>query len=150
MPDGSAVEEVFTVDTSAIDIAIDATGGKFYWTERFTHSIHRANLDGTNVEEIAIVDIADPFSIELDAAAGKMYWTSEANPGRVRRANLDGTDVEDLATTVDGVFFAHGIALSLAVETPIPAVSQWGMIVMALLVSCAATLILPRRHRDHA
>ncbi|MCH8967218.1 MAG: hypothetical protein IID43_06030, partial [Planctomycetes bacterium] len=32
----------------------------------------------------------------------------------------------------------------------IRAVSQWGMIVMALLVSCAATLILPRRHRAHA
>ena len=74
-----------------------AFGQKMYWAEIQSDSIKRANLDGSNVEEL-VSGLADPLGIALDAAAGKMYWT-DTGFGSITRANLDGSDVEDLVTT---------------------------------------------------
>jgi uncharacterized protein YjbI with pentapeptide repeats len=87
--------------------------GKMYWTDRSTHKIQRANLDGTNVEDL-ITGLNDPINIALDVAAGKMYWGNQDSPPpvKIQRANLDGTNVEDLVTT--GVSDPIGIALDVA------------------------------------
>ena len=57
------------------------------------------------------------------------------------RANLDGSDaVEILSGTVRA---NPGIALDL--RKPIPAVSEWGLVLLTLTLLTAATLILHRR-----
>ena len=75
----------------------------------------RANLDGTNIEDLVTTGLSRPEDIELDVASGKMYWT---NPGRskIQCANLDGSHVEDLVTT--GLSSPVGIALGIP-QTPL-------------------------------
>ena len=48
--DGSDIENLFTDVCSPIGIALDVPGGQMYWTSGC--KIQRANLDGSNVEEL--------------------------------------------------------------------------------------------------
>ena len=92
----------------------DAGAGKMYWTDWVTEKIQRANLDGTQVEELVMglgESEAEPYGLALDLAGGKMYWT-DVELGKIRRANLDGSGVEELVTS--GVFGPAGLALDLA------------------------------------
>ena len=82
-------------------LALDVAGGKMYWTDRhLSDKIQRANLDGSEVEDLvtpATSGLAHSRrdGLALDVGAGKMYWTERA-PGRIQRANLDGSDIEDV------------------------------------------------------
>lgn len=71
---------------------------KIYWSQLGTRTIQRANLDGSNVEDIITLDGFNPNGIALDQGAGKIYW-SRSFFGRgsgIQRANLDGSQVEDV------------------------------------------------------
>ena len=85
--------------------------GKMYWTNRgFGTQIQRADLDGSNVEDLITTETGVPDGIALDLTEGKMYWTSRV--GEIRRANLDGSNAEHLIT--EAVKFPQGIALDVA------------------------------------
>ncbi|MDE2736451.1 MAG: DUF5050 domain-containing protein [Gemmatimonadota bacterium] len=85
--------------------------GKIYWTNRvFGTQIQRADLDGSNVEDLVTTATGVPDGIALDLTEGKMYWTSRV--GEIRRANLDGSNAEHLIT--EAVKFPQGIALDVA------------------------------------
>ena len=74
------------------------------------HKIRRANLDGTNIQDLVnIGNIGEVYAdnLTLDVIAGKMYWGEHATR-KIRSANLDGANVEDLLTGVNG---PEGIAL---------------------------------------
>ena len=58
--------------------------------------IQRANLDGSNIEDLVTQGLSGPAGIALDVAGGKMYWTNDWSTGKIQRANLDGSNVEDL------------------------------------------------------
>ena len=84
-----------------------------YWTDVQTFKIQRANLDGTNVQDLVVTSLIRPDGIALDIAGGKMYWTATAWApapplNKIQRANLDGTDVEDLLVNVGA---GEGIAV---------------------------------------
>ena len=80
-----------------------------YWTDWDTNKIQRANLDGSNVEDI-VTGLLSPIGIALDVAAGKMYWTDRSR-NKIQRANLDGSNIEDI---VSGLHIPWGIALDVA------------------------------------
>lgn len=84
------------VDLSISGIALDLAAGKIYWSESNPGRIRRANLDGSNLEDI-LTGLQEPLWITTDVENMKIYWT-ERGAGKIRRANLDGTDVEDLFT----------------------------------------------------
>ena len=93
--------------------AIDTKGAQIYWTDigksrDWTHSIRRANLDGTNAQDL-VTGLGRPASIALDVAGGKMYWT-DIDQDKIWRANLDGTNAQDLVT---GLGHPAGIALDV-------------------------------------
>jgi len=92
-------------------IALDTAAGKMYWTDYYMDKIQRANLDGSDVEELVISGLSEPRGIALDTAASKMYWTDEGTD-KIKRANLDGTSVEALITS--GLSRPRGIALDIA------------------------------------
>ena len=79
-----------------------------YWTDSawaggISRKIRRANLDGSNVQDL-VTGIDHPIGLALDVSAGKMYWTDRNNKelnlrSRIQRANLDGTNIETLVTT---------------------------------------------------
>ena len=70
---------------------------KMYWIDEGTNKIRRANLDGSQVEDV-LARLPDPSGIAMDVAAGKIYW-SDRETDRIQRANLDGSEVEDLVTS---------------------------------------------------
>ena len=81
-----------------------------YWTD-WDGMLQRANLDGTNVEDI-VTGLGGPRGVDLDISEGKIYWASSMNTTsrKIYRANLDGSNVQDLLTADN----AHGIALDVA------------------------------------
>jgi DNA-binding beta-propeller fold protein YncE len=109
--DGTGLEAVVTGLGSARDIALDVAGLKMYWTDRGTQKIQRANLDGTDLEDLVSSGLVDPLGIALDIAGSKMYWT-DFGTAKIQRANLNGTGVEDLVTA--GLSIPNGIALDVA------------------------------------
>ena len=86
---------------------------KIYWTDWGTDKIQRANLDGSQVEDLITTGLSSPSGIALDVERGKMYWTDSPLFGtsKIQRANLNGSNVEDLITT--GVRTPLGIALDV-------------------------------------
>ena len=114
--DGSNIETL--VDTSegdprpgpdarrwCVGIAVDAAGGKFYWTQKGDDNagqgrIFRANIElprgGTpaNRQDIELLydDLPEPIDLDLDVAHRLMYWTDRGDPPRgntVNRASMD-------------------------------------------------------------
>ena len=86
-----------------------------YWTDTGTNKIQRANLDGSQVEDV-LTGLSVPVGLALDVAAGKLYWThagfwSDTGTGEIQRANLDGSHVEDLVTA--GLSALYGLALDV-------------------------------------
>ena len=71
------------------------TAGAIYWTDWDTNKIQRANLNGSNVQDLVTTGLGSPYGIALDVAAGKMYW-ADAGTAKIQRANLDGSNIQNL------------------------------------------------------
>jgi len=120
-------QEVLLDSTSGIvnpwGIALDVAGGKMYWTNYGIDKIMRADLDGSNVEDVLTSGLNGPMGIALDVAGGKMYFcntgASMTGEGYIQRANLDGSGVETLLTGLD---YCEFIALD---DTPDISLSGW-------------------------
>ena len=99
--------------TAEIPVTITRDQDLFiYWTDYGTDKIQRANLDGSNVQDLVTKGLNSfQDGIALDVAGGKMYWT-DYGTDKIQRANLDGSNVQDLVTT--GLEFPNGIALDVA------------------------------------
>ena len=98
--EGRVIEDVLvSLPSSPSTIAVDAAGGKLYWTDIPSQIIKRSDLDGSN-EEILIVSDGTPWGIAVDNQHGKIYWTDRKRDlsDKIKRANLDGTEIEDLVT----------------------------------------------------
>ena len=81
---------------NAMNIAVDASNGKVYWTEKTGGSsgtINSANLDGTSVTELTSI-LSVPMGITVDATGNNLYWTNAR--GRIQRANLDGSGIQNV------------------------------------------------------
>ena len=98
-----------------------AGASKMYLAVSTTRTIQRANLDGSQLEELTryIGPGRGGFSdIVLDVAAGKMYWSvhdaDNDGSGRIQRANLDGSQMENLIAGSPGSRRPSGLALDVA------------------------------------
>ena len=100
-----------------LTLPLNVLAQKMYWLDEDRDKIQRANLDGSNIEDLvtAADGLVDPESIALDVAGGKVYWTDKVqcneDAGKIQRANLDGSNVETLIT---GLTCPEGIALDVA------------------------------------
>lgn len=76
-----------------------------YWTEwgdgAAIGKVSRANLDGTDEEELIMIPNGLLKGMALDLVQGKMYWT-DCTFSKIQRANLDGSLVEDLVAPTIG------------------------------------------------
>ena len=105
------------LQTREVLVTFNSSGGngggvppKLYWTDWSTDKIQRANLDGSNIEDL--VTAVSPLAIALDVGRGKMYWTDNGTD-KIQRANLDGSNVEDLILITTGLESPVGIALDV-------------------------------------
>jgi low density lipoprotein receptor-related protein 5/6 len=62
---GSNVQTIIQEIDEANGIAIDPLDGRIYWPELATHRIQRANLDGTDVQDV-ITGLNTPTTVGLD------------------------------------------------------------------------------------
>ena len=88
---------------NAMNIAVDASNGKVYWTEKTGGSsgtINSANLDGTSVTELTSI-LSVPMGIAVDATGSKPYWTNAR--GRIQSANLDGSGIQNVVQDLSGL-----------------------------------------------
>ena len=88
-------------------IALDLQEDRMYWVDKWTNTIRRSGLDGSQVEDL-VAEVESPEDIALDLAAEKMYW-AEGGTGAIRRADLDGSNGEILVETEGSM----GIALDV-------------------------------------
>ena len=101
---GNTIETTwpFTIGSASADASY------VYWTDWEDGKIQRANLDGTNVQDL-VTGLRTPSGIAVDVVGGKMYWTNRGTD-KIQRANLDGTNVQDLVT---GLRAPDGIAVDV-------------------------------------
>ena len=81
-----------------------------YWTDSSTDKVQRANLDGSNIEDIITTGLRTPRGIAVDPEGGKIYWT-DSGTDTIQRSDFDGSNIEDLITT--GLRTPTSIALDL-------------------------------------
>ena len=110
---GLATVELRRVSDQAVlrTYAVRVSGKlKMYWTNATGRDrIQRADIDGTNVEDLVTTGLSAPIDLALDVTQGKMYWTDQGTD-KIQRANLDGSNIEDLVTTLD---YPVGLALDV-------------------------------------
>ena len=107
--DGSDVENLIDDVYRADDIELDLAGGKMYFSAESWGTVRRANLDGSEQEDLVTAN--GPSGIALDLAAGKLYFATYGDD-RIRRCNLDGSDVEELVTS--GLTYVRHLELDVA------------------------------------
>ena len=101
--DGTNVETVVTGASKPSRIALHVAAGKIYWTDFVLDVVRRADLDGSNIEDLYVVGAnLNPGGIALDLAEGKIYWgqavSTSPHVGKIMRMNLNGTSPEDVIT----------------------------------------------------
>ncbi|MBC8471557.1 MAG: DUF5050 domain-containing protein [Planctomycetes bacterium] len=80
-----------------------------YWADEEVDMIRRADLDGSNIEDLVTAAVMKPRALALDLTGGKMYWADE-EVQKIQRADLDGSNIEDLVTSVNK---PRGLALDI-------------------------------------
>lgn len=88
--------------------------------------------------------------IVVDSVIGKFYFvaslTSSQGPTTLFRANLDGTDLEPFHTT-NWAYQNYDIAIYRPPGN-VPAVSTWWLLILAILVATAGTVIARTMRRQ--
>lgn len=98
----SDVEVLFAGLPEPIDLALDAQGGKLYWTDRGDDTVNRAPVampEGATAatrrdREILVRGVSEAIGITLDLSRGRLYYTGLR--GQLGSARLDGSDAREL------------------------------------------------------
>ena len=96
--DGTSIQNLLPAWEPTIGVAVDSS--HVYWINTNTGAVRRANLDGSNLQDLISGDLAlATGGVAVDAS--HLYWTSYAGgptAGTVRRANLDGSNPQAIVT----------------------------------------------------
>jgi DNA-binding beta-propeller fold protein YncE len=112
-----------------VGIAVDAAGGKFYWTQKGDDNagqgrIFRANIElprgasPANRQDIELLydNLPEPIDLDLDVAHRVMYWTDRGDPPRGNTVNRAPMDPAPGNRKDPEILFSHlmeGIGLAL-------------------------------------
>jgi len=112
-----------------VGIAVDAQGGKFYWTQKGSDNagqgrIFRAALEipkgqtPANRQDIEVLydNLPEPIDLDLDLGNRVMYWTDRGDPPRgntVNRASMDAAPGKRKEPEIVFNHLMEGIGLSL-------------------------------------
>ena len=77
---------------------------KLYWIEETgidSRKVRRANIDGSDIEDLDSTRFSEIGSPVLDLVGEKMYWINSGGSSTIHRADLDGGGVEDLVISTN-------------------------------------------------
>ena len=71
-------ESIFNTPNVVMKLALDSERGQFYWVEQGVgaSSIRRANLDGSDQQDLVTGIAGSVFGFALDVPGGKIYWSN--------------------------------------------------------------------------
>ena len=110
--DGSNVEDIITLSSVPVGIAVDVAGNKLYWTETRGH-IQRANLDGANVEDI-VTGLVAPGQLILNIP-----------PPLTDTANMDRITISEIMVASNGGSLPQWIELHNGSDTHAVYLKGW-------------------------
>ncbi len=120
LPPGIGQAAPDLVASSGTSEGQDTAFSHIYWRDSGTGKIQRANLDGSNIEDLVTLEgssVYGPYDLALDMNGGKIYWTTnDLTPNRdsihkIQRANLDGSNIETVFITRSDI---SGFALDIS------------------------------------
>ena len=100
-----------TTCTVAAPWGVAVVGGAIYWSNGFTRSIARANLDGSGVDANFITGLRGPWYLAVQDRY--LYWADgleNSSAGSIGRANLDGNALN--RDFIPGLTKPRGIAVA--------------------------------------
>jgi sugar lactone lactonase YvrE len=138
--DGSNIETL--VDTSegdprpgpdarkwCVGIAVDAAGGKFYWTQKGDDNAGQGRIFRANIElprgrtpanrqdiELLFDNLPEPIDLDVDPTTRTLYWTDRGDPPRGNTVNRAPMDPAPGSRKDPEILFSHlmeGIGLAL-------------------------------------
>ena len=90
------IVNVVVIDISYIylylsnNIWMTSSLGKVYWSDSILDKIQRANLDGSEHEDVIRDGLDTTDGLAVDSTGRKIYWTDTGN-NRIEVSNLDGS-----------------------------------------------------------
>jgi DNA-binding beta-propeller fold protein YncE len=114
-----------------VGIAIDANGGKFYWTQKGNDNAGEGRIFSAGLElpkdqtpanrndiEVLYDNLPEPIDLDLDLANRVIYWTDRGDPPRGNTVNRAPMDAPGKRKEPEIVFnhLMEGIGLSLDLE----------------------------------
>ncbi|KAK7175881.1 hypothetical protein R3I93_000216 [Phoxinus phoxinus] len=75
---------------NTIAIGVDAVEGKVYWSDSTLKKISRANINGTEYEDLISTGLMTTDGLAVDSVGRKIYWT-DTGTNRIEVANLNGS-----------------------------------------------------------
>jgi DNA-binding beta-propeller fold protein YncE len=125
-----------------VGIAVDAEGGKFYWTQKGNDNagqgrIFRANLEmpkgetpaNRNDIELLFDSLPEPIDLDLDPGSRMIYWTDRGDPPRGNTVNRAPMDADPGSRKDPQIVFTHlmeGIGLALDLKAGLMFVTDLG------------------------
>ncbi|HYD49171.1 MAG TPA: hypothetical protein VEB21_12520 [Terriglobales bacterium] len=110
------VETIVTVASAGLvnprNVALDLTNGKIYWADEGQPKIQRANLDGSNVEDILDADdLGDPRGMFV--LGTRLFW-ADRERGTISSSDLDGRNVTVLIDRTDGILSPNAMDVDVS------------------------------------
>jgi DNA-binding beta-propeller fold protein YncE len=112
-----------------VGIAVDLSGGKFYWTQKGADNAGQGRICRANIEipkgqepgdrndiEVLYDDLPEPIDLDLDPTNHVLYWTDRGDPPRgntVNRAPLDAPPGKRKDPEIVFTHLMEGIGLAL-------------------------------------
>jgi hypothetical protein len=112
-----------------VGIAVDAEGGKFYWTQKGAGNAGDGRIFRAKIEipqgqspanrtdiELLFENLPEPIDLDLDLANRTLYWTDRGDPPRGNTVNRAPMDPQPGNRKEPEILFTHleeGIGLAL-------------------------------------
>jgi len=112
-----------------VGIAVDADGGKIYWTQKGGDNAGQGRVFRAGIEilqgeepakrtdiELLFDDLPEPIDLDIDPSSRMLYWTDRGDPPRGNTVNRASMDIAANSHTESQILITHlmeGIGLAL-------------------------------------
>ncbi len=116
-----------------VGIAVDADGGKIYWTQKGGDNAGQGRIFRAGIEilpgeepakrtdiELLFEDLPEPIDLDIDPSSRMLYWTDRGDPPRGNTVNRASMDIAANSHAESQILITHlmeGIGLALDLKS---------------------------------